>query len=72
MERKKEGKKAVVRRAGLKETTVAFLAISMTSTVMAKSEGKNVACKEICLKVKCTNIISERELWIYADSSHKI
>lgn len=56
MERK-ESKRAVVRRAGRKETSLVLLVISMTSTLVAKREGENVVCKEIRLKVKCTNII---------------
>lgn len=57
MERKKKSKRAVVRRAGRKETSLVLLVISMTSTLVAKREGENVLCKEIRLKVKCTKII---------------
>lgn len=54
---KKKSKRAVVRRAGRKETSLVLLVISMTSTLVAKREGENVLCKEIRLKVKCTKII---------------
>lgn len=55
--RKKERKRTVVRRAGRKETSLVLMVISVTSTLVAKRERKNVVCKEIRLKVKCTNII---------------